>query len=113
MWRVRRFTSRGRPSVGDLVRTGLTYASLVPSVWAGVAAGVVNGSMREAITVCEELAGRPMQWSYSDSNRAGDHIWWISDVRKFESHYPEWELTYDIRRILAEIHTGLEARTGA
>ena len=56
-WPVRRFWSRGRPSTSDLVRTGLTYASLVPSVWAGAAAGVVNQSMREAINVTGALWG--------------------------------------------------------
>ncbi len=56
-WPVRRFTSRGRPSVGDLVRTGLTYASLAPSLWAGAAAGLMNGSMREAINVAGSVWG--------------------------------------------------------
>jgi putative phosphoserine phosphatase/1-acylglycerol-3-phosphate O-acyltransferase len=56
-WPVRRFHSRGRPSPGDIVRTGLTYASLAPSVWAGTAAGLVNGSMREAINVAGSLWG--------------------------------------------------------
>jgi putative phosphoserine phosphatase/1-acylglycerol-3-phosphate O-acyltransferase len=57
MWPVRRFKSRGRPSMGDLVRTGLTYASLGPAVWAGAAAGIVNGSMREAINVAGSVWG--------------------------------------------------------
>jgi putative phosphoserine phosphatase/1-acylglycerol-3-phosphate O-acyltransferase len=56
-WPVRRFTSRGAPGVGDLVRTGLTYASLAPSIWAGAAAGLVNGSMREAINVSGSMWG--------------------------------------------------------
>ncbi len=56
-WPVRRFTSRGRPSAGDIVRTGLTYASLIPSVWAGAAAGITNGSMREAINVAGSVWG--------------------------------------------------------
>jgi len=51
--------------------------------------------MLEAI--CEELTGRSMNWSYVDNNRGGDHIWWISDLRRFQSHYPEWKITYDIR----------------
>jgi CDP-paratose 2-epimerase len=63
-----------------------------------------NCSMLEAITVCEELAGRPLNWSYAEGNRAGDHIWWISDVRRFQSHYPDWSYRYDIRGILGEIH---------
>jgi putative phosphoserine phosphatase/1-acylglycerol-3-phosphate O-acyltransferase len=56
-WPVRRFTSRGTPSAGDLVRTALTYASLAPAVWAGTAAGLVNGSMREAINVSGSMWG--------------------------------------------------------
>src|SRR6516225_6833425 len=42
-----------------------------------------NCSMLEAIALCEELAGKPVNWSCVDDNRIGDHIWWISDVRRF------------------------------
>ena len=38
-----------------------------------------------------------------DENRIGDHIWWIGDNGRFESHYPDWRLEYDVRRILEEI----------
>ena len=37
-------------------------------------------------------------------SRAGDHIWWVSDVRKFSSHYPGWRLTYTLERTIEEIH---------
>jgi putative phosphoserine phosphatase/1-acylglycerol-3-phosphate O-acyltransferase len=43
--------------MGDIVRTGLTYASLGPAVWAGVAAGVINGSVREAVNVSGTVWG--------------------------------------------------------
>jgi CDP-paratose 2-epimerase len=69
-----------------------------------------NCSMLEAIAACERLTGREMNWSYSDQNRTGDHIWWISDVRRFESDYPEWRYRYDIEAILAEIVEGLAWR---
>ena len=62
-----------------------------------------NCSMLEAIKICEELSGREMKWAYEENNRVGDHIWWISDVRKFKSHFPEWEYRYGIREILEEI----------
>jgi CDP-paratose 2-epimerase len=62
-----------------------------------------NCSVLEAIAMCEELTGREMQWRYDDRNRAGDHIWWISDTTKFQRHYPGWTLQYDVRRILEEI----------
>jgi CDP-paratose 2-epimerase len=70
-----------------------------------------NCSVLEAIKMCEELIGRPMNWSYVDDNRVGDHIWWIGDVRRFQSHYPEWRLTYDIRAMLAEIYDAMRHRT--
>ena len=44
-----------------------------------------------------------MDTSYVKQNRDGDHIWWISDVRKFQSHYPKWKFQYDIRMILKEM----------
>jgi CDP-paratose 2-epimerase len=69
-----------------------------------------NCSVLEAIALCEELTGRPMNWSYVDDNRIGDHIWWISDIRRFQSHYPEWKITYDIRTTLVEIHDAMRSR---
>jgi CDP-paratose 2-epimerase len=69
-----------------------------------------NCSMQEAIALCEKLAGRPMNVRYEEANRIGDHIWWISSVSKFRQHYPGWSLTYDVPRILAEIHQACAAR---
>ena len=69
-----------------------------------------NCSMNEATGLCEELTGREMSISYEQENRIGDHIWWISDVRKFRSHYPDWQYRYDIRGILEEIVTALQER---
>jgi CDP-paratose 2-epimerase len=63
-----------------------------------------NCSMLEAIQDCEVIAGRKLNWTYVESNRIGDHIWWISDVEKFKSHYPNWELTYSATDILKEIY---------
>ena len=56
-WPVRRFDSRGRAGWGDIVRTGLGYASLGPAVVAGATAGLLNGSMREAINVGSAVWG--------------------------------------------------------
>lgn len=62
-----------------------------------------NCSMLEAIAICERLSGKKLDWTYVDENRSGDHIWWISDVSRFQSHYPEWRYEYDLERTLAEI----------
>jgi len=69
-----------------------------------------NCSMLEAIALCEEITGSSMDWSYIDNNRIGDHIWWVSDIRRFQSHYPEWKITYNIRTTLAEIHDAVCSR---
>ncbi len=62
-----------------------------------------NCSMAEAITLCERVAGKKMNVIYHEANRIGDHIWYISDVSKFERHYPDWNLTWDLERIAADI----------
>jgi len=64
-----------------------------------------NCSMLEAIAISEELCGKKLDWSYVEDNRIGDHIWWISDVSKFQMHYPEWSFRYDLHGILKEIHS--------
>jgi CDP-paratose 2-epimerase len=61
-------------------------------------------SMLEAIELCQEIAGRELDYSYVDSNRIGDHMWYVSDVGKFQSHYPQWELTVNIHGILTQIY---------
>ncbi len=63
-----------------------------------------NCSMIEAIKLCEEISGGALTWKYEEDNRIGDHIWWISDVRKFQQHYPRWKFRYGLREILEEIH---------
>ena len=63
-----------------------------------------NCSMLEAIDLCEQISGRKLDWTYVEDNRIGDHIWWISDVRKFQSHYPEWKYRFDLKAILEQIH---------
>jgi CDP-paratose 2-epimerase len=63
-----------------------------------------NCSMLEAIALCEEIAGRELQWTYSEQNRKGDHQWWISDLSAFRSRYPGWSLRHDLAGILREIH---------
>jgi CDP-paratose 2-epimerase len=62
-----------------------------------------NCSMLEAISLIEEISGKGAQFSISDKARMGDHIWWISDVSKFQNHYPEWTYAYDLRKMIEEI----------
>ena len=72
-----------------------------------------NCSMLEAIAMAEALTGRPMNVSYAEDNRIGDHIWWISDVSKFQALYPDWRYRFDIKSLMADIHAGVSARLEA
>ena len=62
-------------------------------------------SVLEAIELCEKISGKKLKTSYSNKNRSGDHIWYISDASKFRSHYPGWKQKYDLPAILKDIHT--------
>ena len=69
-----------------------------------------NISMLEAIRMIRELSGHQLQYSISDENRIGDHIWYVSDVRKFQQHYPDWKYEYDGEAIMKEIIAAEEAK---
>ncbi len=72
-----------------------------------------NCSMLEAINHCQEISGREMDWQYVPENRIGDHIWWISDISKFQAHFPGFELKYDTKAILREIYSHNRERWAA
>lgn len=63
-----------------------------------------NCSMLEAIELCQKISGRELNYIYSDDNRIGDHIWYISDLSKFKQRYPNWKIKHDITQILQEIY---------
>ncbi|TAN63102.1 NAD-dependent epimerase/dehydratase family protein [bacterium] len=62
-----------------------------------------NISVLEAIEKIEKILNKKAIYEYNPANRIGDHIWYISDVSKFRSHYSEWDFKYDIDMILEEI----------
>jgi CDP-paratose 2-epimerase len=86
-------------------RTGETY-----NMGGGRAA---NCSVMEAIGLVEGQLGRPMSWTYSDQARIGDHVWWISDTRKFSAHYPGWSVAHTIQSIVADILAAEAERRGS
>ncbi|MBS0520606.1 MAG: NAD-dependent epimerase/dehydratase family protein [Proteobacteria bacterium] len=107
---------------GKQVRDNIHSADLVDAFWHFVQAprsGEVynmgggrfaNCSMLEAITLFERATGRAMNWSYSDDNRTGDHIWWISDTGKFERHYPSWKRRVSLEATVSEIVDAVSQR---
>jgi CDP-paratose 2-epimerase len=66
-----------------------------------------NCSIIEAIALIEAVIGRPMRRSYRSASRPGDHIWWVSDTRRFQSDFPDWGLTRTLDATIREIHQEL------
>ncbi len=60
-------------------------------------------SMLEAIAKLEAIAERKLSWTYIDEPRSGDHICYISDLRKLQAHYPEWCVAVNLDDILSSI----------
>lgn len=61
-------------------------------------------SVLEAIELCQEVAGRELDWELEDGARVGDHRWWISDLDDFGAEYGGWTPQRDLEAILREIH---------
>ena len=69
-----------------------------------------NCSILEAIELVMRYSGRELKYRLSAENRSGDHIWWISDVRRFQKDYPQWDYQYDMDRIIREIIAAVAER---
>lgn len=69
-----------------------------------------NISMIEAISMIRDISGFQVDYTVSDKNRIGDHVWYISDVRKFQAHYPQWAYEYDIRLTLSDMIQAAERK---
>ena len=69
-----------------------------------------NCSMLEAIQHCELISGNKMNITYNETNRIGDHIWYISDLSKFKMHYPEWNWKFNLNETLVEMFISIKER---
>ncbi len=72
-----------------------------------------NCSMLEAIDIAERASGKKLEYALSDQNRSGDHVWWISDVRRYKADYPAWNFRYDLQTIIREIVEATQERQGS
>jgi CDP-paratose 2-epimerase len=70
-------------------------------------------SILEAFSMAEQATGRAMNWRYVDENRVGDHICYYSDLRKMQSHYPEWKIGKPLPAIFEEIAASWKRRLPA
>lgn len=62
-----------------------------------------SASVLECIDLIEQIGGYRVEWTYSDRNRTGDHICYISDLRKLRRDFPEWSITHSLPAIIAEM----------
>ena len=62
-----------------------------------------NCSILEAISLIEKISGKEIKKKYVKQNRTGDHIWYISSMRKFKNHYPNWKQKVNIHNIIEEL----------
>ncbi|MBS0169868.1 MAG: NAD-dependent epimerase/dehydratase family protein [Nitrospira sp.] len=61
-------------------------------------------SILEAFDMIAAVSGKKMLYEYVDKNREGDHICYISNLKKMTTHYPGWSITKTLQHIFAEIH---------
>jgi len=110
---------------GKQVRDNIHSVDLVNALWAfaqNPRPGAVYNmggsrhshcSVLEAMSMIERLTGEPVQYTLSDQARSGDHIWWVSDVRRFQADYPSWTYRYNMESIVKEIVDAMRDRQPA
>lgn len=62
-----------------------------------------NASVLEIVEALEARLGRKMVTSYDPMARSGDHIWYVSSMKKFRKHYPSWSPLYSLNDTLNEM----------
>ena len=62
-----------------------------------------NCSIIEALNYVEELTNTKVKKIYYKTNRVGDHIWYVYNIKKFQAHYPLWKQEYDNKKIIKEL----------
>lgn len=70
-------------------------------------------SVLEAISLFEERIGQKLRVEYVDKNRTGDHICYISNLRRFTSDYPDWTLTRSLSDIVQDLSTARDSSTAS
>ncbi len=69
-------------------------------------------SILEAFDRVAAISGKKMHFEYVDKNREGDHICYISDLRKMKAHYPGWDITKTLDDAFDEMVAAWRGRLG-
>ena len=62
-----------------------------------------NCSIIEALDLVEKISQINIKRNFIKKPRVGDHIWYISNLKKFKKHYPKWKQKYNTQKILEEL----------
>ena len=62
-----------------------------------------NCSILEALKIVEDEAKIKIKRKYLKQNRVGDHIWYISNMKKFKNDYPKWRQKFSTKKILVQL----------
>ena len=62
-----------------------------------------NCSILEAINIIEKIKNIKIKKTILGKNRVGDHIWYISNMKKFRKHYPKWKQIFSTKKIIEEL----------
>jgi CDP-paratose 2-epimerase len=60
-------------------------------------------SVLECIQLIEDISGYRVNHTYDGQNRIGDHICYMSDLRKLQKDFPEWSITIALPQIVEEM----------
>ena len=100
---------------GKQVRDNLHSHDLINSFWEfykkpkkGVVYNIGGGrfsncSILEAIEEIELIKNIKIKRQIIKQNRVGDHIWYITDNKKFKKDYPNWKQKYNTKKIINEL----------
>lgn len=62
-----------------------------------------NCSIVEALNLVETICNIKIKRQITKLPRVGDHIWYISNLKKFKKHYPKWRQIYNTKKIIEEL----------
>jgi CDP-paratose 2-epimerase len=89
----------------DVCAAVLAYAeSPRPGAVYNIGGGRENSvSVLEAIDRFERLMGSKLEVEYVNEARRGDHICYVSDLRRLRSDYPGWDVTVSLDEIFDDL----------
>ena len=62
-----------------------------------------NCSIIEALNLVEKFANIKIKKTFLKQNRVGDHIWYVSNMKKFKKDFPNWKQKYSTIKIIKEL----------